>query len=204
MVGMHDGDRALRNRPLTPLVILGDMTKSVAVALAVVMALSGCMAESEEGSTTSESPGAPSAPVDDPTTSTTQPEFAFDAIEGIWMLTSYDVDGTVGKPEVGVNTASIPWIQFTSHHLTGEAGCNDFSTDIYSLDAGQLRPEDVGVTMALCTTADDSADLMAVENLFVEFLDGDVVLVAIVDQHLKLTEGENTLSFEAIDSVPDR
>ena len=180
------------------------MTKSVAVALAVVMALSACVAESEEASTTSESPGAPATPVDEPTTSTTQPELTLDSIEGIWMLTSYDVDGTVGNPEVGVNTASTPWIQFTSQDLTGEAGCNDFSTDSYSLDAGQLRPVDVAVTMALCMTDDDSADLMAVEKLFGEFLDGEVVLVAIVDQQLRLTEGEDTLWFEAVDSVPDR
>lgn len=84
------------------------MTKSVTVALAVAMALSACMAEPEEASTTSESPGAPSAAVDDLTTSTTQPELALDAVEGIWILTLYDVDGTVGNPEVGVNTASIP------------------------------------------------------------------------------------------------
>lgn len=58
--------------------------------------------------------------------------------------------------------------------------------------------------MALCTTDDGSADLMAAEQLFGEFLDGEVVLVAIVDQQLKMTEGEDTLWFEAVDSVPDR
>lgn len=178
------------------------MNNSLTIALIAVLAISACTAGSDDGPTTSATP-VPATQLQDSSTSTPRPDVDLEAIEGIWLLVSYEIDGESGSPEVGVNTASIPWIQFTSRGFEGNAGCNGFRTDSYTLEDGVLEHGQVAVTLARCMSG-EGGDLMDLEHLLLEHLLGEVVLDNANGQHMELNDGAATLRFEATDSRPAR
>ena len=72
-----------------------------------------------------------------------------DDAQGIWILQSFSVDGSFQNVEVGVNTASQPWVEF-GETVEGEAGCNRFGAQSIEWANGRLIATDVSQTLVYC------------------------------------------------------
>ena len=122
------------------------------------------------------------------------------SIEGVWVLESFEVDGIDQVVEVGVNTASMPWIEITTSALGGSGGCNSFGRS-YTLSGGLLVPGEGYTTAVGCV---GSRDVMAAENAFFGLLsssEGGVRVVA-ADGVMEWSAGDTRLVFSSVEALP--
>lgn len=83
---------------------------------------------------------------------------------GVWALESFSVDGVESEVDVGVNTASAPWVRM-SDGVTGMSGCNDFQARGVEFAEGILIFDGIIMTAGLCGY-EDTAGRMAAEHAF--------------------------------------
>jgi heat shock protein HslJ len=132
----------------------------------------------------------------------TSPGLDGGSIEGIWRLESFSVGGATEQVELGVNTASQPWIDI-GERLTGKAGCNRFGS-AYSYENGTLFGGEGERTAALCVGEDSNQDLMKVEELFMDTLwDSPVgIRVEVAEDTMTWRAGNVELSFRSTPAPP--
>lgn len=125
-----------------------------------------------------------------------------DNAAGIWILESFSANGSFQDVEIGVNTASQPWVEF-GDTVQGDAGCNRFGAQSIEWSNGLLIASDVSQTLVYCGL--DGDQLMQAEFALTGALTGPAgTQVAIDGDKMTWRAGDIELFFRSSPAPPVR
>ena len=125
-------------------------------------------------------------------------------IEGIWILETFETDGTQHVLEVGANAAEQAWVEITDE-LRGNFGCNAFNTFTpNTYEETRLVPGEIMMNAMYCGM--EEAGLMQAEEAFAEtFRNRPIgIEVELEDDQMIWSARSIRLVFRASPTAPER